>query len=353
MRKYFIDNLRWIAVLLLFPYHTFMIYNNWGEGFYIRGEPHGLLSKFIQVCWPWFMPLLFVIAGTSTCYALKKRTSKEYIKERFSKLFIPLVSGILLLIPVQTYYAEKFHNEYTGGYFAQYILFFTKETDLSGYTGGFTPGQLWFILYLFIISMIAAPFISWYQKNAKKILVEKLSVFKLLFMFLIPLILSPILNISGKSLGEYFALFMLGYLILSDDTIQIKLDTFRWYLFAGFITCVILILVVLNIWNAPKIFYDIFSRFYGWLGILSLLGLGRHYLNFHNKLTSYFSNAFFPVYIFHQSCLVLVAYYTFKVTSVIFLQVLVIMFGSFILTMVVYEICKQFSLTRLIFGAKK
>lgn len=157
-----------MSILLLFPFHTCMIYNNWGENFYIKGDSIPLLSGFIQICYSWFMPLLFVIAGISSCYALSRRTPKQYIKERLLKLFIPLISGILLLVPIQTFYAEKFHNGYNCGYFHQYMLFFTKETDLTGYTGGFTPAHLWFILYLFIISLIALPITIKYKKVAKK-----------------------------------------------------------------------------------------------------------------------------------------------------------------------------------------
>ena len=34
---------------------------------------------------------------------------------------------------------------------------FTHLTDLSGYDGAFTPGHLWFILFLFLISLAALP----------------------------------------------------------------------------------------------------------------------------------------------------------------------------------------------------
>jgi len=114
---------------------------------------------------PWFMPLLFVIAGISSAFALKKRTAKQFLSERFFKLFLPHVSGILIYIPIQTYFAERYHNQYTGGFFHQYILFFTKPTDLTGYTGGFTPGHLWFILFLFIISIITLPIMLKYIKS--------------------------------------------------------------------------------------------------------------------------------------------------------------------------------------------
>ena len=35
MRKHYIDNLRNITILLLFPVHTFMIWNDFGFGFYV------------------------------------------------------------------------------------------------------------------------------------------------------------------------------------------------------------------------------------------------------------------------------------------------------------------------------
>jgi len=159
MRKHYIDNLRWMCVLLLFPYHVFMIYNTWGENFYVKGPGVHPVMTFNVVTWPWFMPILFVIAGISTAYAMRRRSVGEYVKERVLKLLVPLAAGILLLIPAQTYFAERFHNGYTGGYFAQYVLFFTKPTDLTGYAGGFTPGHLWFILYLFVISLAAVPVI--------------------------------------------------------------------------------------------------------------------------------------------------------------------------------------------------
>lgn len=354
MRKYFIDNLRWMSILLLFPYHTAMIFNNFGENFYVKSEGIPLISGFIQICYVWFMPLLFVIAGISSCYALKKRSQKEYIKERVLKLFIPFISGILVLVPIQTFYAEKYHNGYDGSYLHQYILFFTKQTDLTGYTGGFTPAHLWFILYLFIISLIALPITMKYERSSKKILAWKLSMLNILPMFLIFLFMALILDIGGKSLGEYFALFMLGYIVLSHDNIQVKLDKNRWYLFLGFVTLTILNMLFKNVWHCSfGIIYDVFSRFTGWVAILAILGMGRHYLNFNSKVTNYFSKACFPIYIFHQQYIVLIAYYTLKMTSNIVLQVIVIIIGSFILTMITYELFKRIAIMRFIFGIKK
>ncbi len=97
MRKHYLDNLRIIMILLLFPVHTFMIWNNYGTKFYIWGGENKLLSSLIVLVNPWFMALLFVIAGMCAKYSLEKRSTKDFFKERIFKLLIPFISDMLLL----------------------------------------------------------------------------------------------------------------------------------------------------------------------------------------------------------------------------------------------------------------
>lgn len=166
MRKYYIDNIRILCILLLFPYHTFMFFNTFGDPFYVYSEPIKVLSGIDAIIYPWWMNLLFAVAGISTAYALKKRSGKDYANERLTKLLIPFLVGLLLIIPVQSYIADIFHNGYTGGYFKHYSIFFTRFTTLSGYDGGFTPAHTWFMLYLYVISMITLPIMLWYNRSS-------------------------------------------------------------------------------------------------------------------------------------------------------------------------------------------
>lgn len=92
MRKIYIDNLRWMVVLLLFPYHIFMIYNNF-ESFYIHENEIDGLSRILYALWPWMMPVLFTVASMGSAYALQKRLGGAYLKERVLKLFVPLLFG--------------------------------------------------------------------------------------------------------------------------------------------------------------------------------------------------------------------------------------------------------------------
>lgn len=354
MRKSYIDNLRWICVLFLFPYHILMIYNSFNENFYIKGENIKATTTFIVVTWPWFMPLLFAIAGISTAYALKKKNIGEYIKERVLKLLVPLVAGILLVIPAQTYFAERFHNNYTGSYINQYILFFTKSTNLSGYTGGFTPGQLWFILYLLLISLVALPLIIYSKKIKLKPDVSKLPISAIICLFLLPILGSFILDIGGKSLGEYFAYFILGYFFLSDDGIQQRLEKLRTILLAVCLVCLaVMLLHWYDVIYLPWPVYDIFFRFYAWVTIMMLLGQSRKCLNMNNRFTSYMSNSSFSVYVFHQTWIIALAYYIFRFTENVPIQMVSILFSSVFTTFATYEICKRFRVTRFLFAIKR
>lgn len=150
-REYYIDNLRNFTILLLFPVHTFMVWNDFGSKFYIwQGEQKGL-SSFIVLVNPWFMPMLFVLAGISARHALGERTAKEFMAQRARKLLLPFVGGMAFLVPVQSFYARRFFEGYSGGYLAHLKFFFTHVTDFTGYDGAFTPGHGLSCIYLWFL----------------------------------------------------------------------------------------------------------------------------------------------------------------------------------------------------------
>ncbi|MBR6364896.1 MAG: hypothetical protein IKS10_02200 [Lachnospiraceae bacterium] len=54
MRKQFIDNLRWMTVFLLIPYHAAQAFNTWGELNFICFAPNKVLSSFIVFFSPFY-----------------------------------------------------------------------------------------------------------------------------------------------------------------------------------------------------------------------------------------------------------------------------------------------------------
>jgi len=354
MRKNYIDNLRFCTVLLLFPFHTFMMYNNWAENFYVRQEPLFLPSLFNQIVWPWFMPLLFLISGIGTYHALEKRSTVQFIKEIFLRLFIPLVSGILVIIPVQTFFAEKFHNSYEGSYISQYSLFFTKGSDLTGYTGGFTPGHLWFILYLFVISLLTLPLIN-ILKNKQSIFIKP-NLLYLTLIGLLPLLSKPILSIGGKSIVEYAVWYLLGFTVFSKDEIIDFLETKRKLIHALSAILFILFLVI----NVTGSFFSLAllrylsSQFYAWFFILSIIVIFKKNLNNTNKVLTYLRDSSFPVYILHQSVLIFCAYYVVLIPTHSVIHIVLMIVSSIFITFTLYELLKRIpGLSLILLGIKR
>ena len=80
-----------------------MIFNTWG--WHIKNDQQygGMLKQIMTFLHNWRMPLLFLLSGAGTYFALGKRTPGQYLSERFKRLFIPLAAGIFILVPVQVY----------------------------------------------------------------------------------------------------------------------------------------------------------------------------------------------------------------------------------------------------------
>lgn len=220
MRKHYLDNIRIIVILLLFPYHTFMIWNNFGAKFYVWGGNSNILSSLLILVSTWLMPVLFVIAGMSARYSLEKRNTKQFIRERIKRIFIPFIGGLILLIPFQTLYARKFFFNYNGGILDNLCYYFTHFSDLNGYDGMFTFGHLWFLLYLFIITLVTLLVIKKLPFNKVNSKINKVNMIGIILLFIPIFIFYHIGNFGGQSIGKYMLLYLLGYYLFSDNIIE-------------------------------------------------------------------------------------------------------------------------------------
>lgn len=349
MRKYYIDHLRNFTILLLFPVHTFMIWNDFGSGFYIWLGESRLLSTLIVLVNPWFMPILFVLAGISARYSLKKRSYKEFILQRIQKLLIPFIVGLVFLVPFQTFYARKFFDAYDGGLWENWKYFFTHLTDFNGYDGAFTPGHLWFLLFLFVISMTSLFLFRWipYRKTAGR--AERMSIWGLLLLFIPIWLFYHLGNFGGFSIGKDLALYLSGYYILSSDLVMETLEKNRkWLIFLWGISTAALVFLYYKF----QYYGDLWVNFIGWISILILLVFGKKYWNQKMFLTDSFNRASYPIYLLHQSILVALAYVITQICDVFFIQIVFICVGSFLLTVFACHLVRMIPGVRRIFGIK-
>ena len=148
MRRHDIDWLRVIlfGLLIWFHYAVFSLGALEGEGSSM--EMFNLPLFFvIGVMHQWRLAALFVISGMGTAFAFRRRTSGVYVKERWTRLGIPLLFGTYILFfgifePIAT----------------TALLFEIFRQERMPY------GHLWFIYNLLIYSILT-PLFAHVRKN--------------------------------------------------------------------------------------------------------------------------------------------------------------------------------------------
>lgn len=364
-RRYDIDWLRNFGILLLFPFHSARVFDHW-DPFYVKNaELSWGLSWFISIANLWFMPLLFWLAGSACWYALRTKSNNHFIKERFKRLFIPLLVGILIIVPPQGYFAILDHTgKSPDSIFSFLKTFFSDFSDLSGYFGTFTPAHLWFILYLFVFSLAALPIFKITKNEKRK---EFFNTFHKIFSH--PLIFIPIFIVLTVTLGlpapggqnpfYYFFLFCMGYFTCSDFRYQQMFNQIR-------LKALILVLILVPIWalletynqgvkdnSIVDILLTLLRTFNVWVGLIAILGFGNKYLNIQHKLLPYLNEAAFPIYIIHQSVLVVLGYYIIRFDIAIIPKFFIIMILTLTLSLLIYDlVIKRTAVTKFLFGVK-
>jgi glucan biosynthesis protein C len=365
-RTHYIDWLRVLAVLLLVPYHTARIFDIW-EPFYAKSaqvsEP--LTYVLLGAVNPWHMPLFFLLAGAATWFALGFRSSGEYVKERFRRLIIPFLFGLLVIIPPQSYLGALTYGNFDGSFLEYYPQFFQigPGGGLEGYMGGFTPGHLWFILMLFPLSLIALPLLAYLRGEAGQRLVARLATFftrpGVIFLLALPLIPTLALpDIGGKNPFYYLTLFVYGYVLMADPRFEEVLDRHKTSALALGLGILVPSLVVLASgadvpeWLETIIVVCIRS-FVTWFLLTAILGFGRRVLDFSNRVLAYASKAAYPFYILHQTVVVVIGYTVVQWNISVVLKFLVISVAATVTAILVYEVLiKRIDVVRVLFGMK-
>jgi peptidoglycan/LPS O-acetylase OafA/YrhL len=365
-RIHYIDWLRVFAVLLLFPFHTGRVFNA-GEPFYVKSA---FLSRFVSEVLSfidiWHMPLLFLLAGASTYLAFRKRGAGQYARERVNRLLLPLAFGIFVLIPPQTWLGGRFNSGYTASFWhylvsADFLVFNIR--DGGDYYGGFGIGHLWFILFLFLISIVALPLIgamrtergTRFTQGFARTLAHPAGWLLAAFILMLA---ENLPELVGINFGYYFVIFLLGYVAMSDEWFAERSEHYRWLaIAAGFALAGFSVLTgdLRNSLPDPS-----FGRtgltllLFGsvWLVIIGAIGLGRRYLDKPSNALSYLGEASYPVYILHQTVIVVLAWYVVQMPGPWASQWFVLLILSLTVTFGLYEVVRRIPALRSLFGLR-
>ena len=304
-----------MCILLLIPYHAAMAWNVWGEGNYILLGQSRILSSLVVSVSPWYMTLLFLLAGISARYSLQRRSNRNFVKERVRKLLLPLLAGTATIVPILSFIADRTNNHWRGNFLQHYPVFFTKWTDLTGYDGVFTIGHLWFLLYLFVISMISLPVISWQRMSFKNMPFQHTNAAAAMLIILLALALSRV-ELGGKSIVTYLLLYLMGYFVLSEDRVIDRLQKRRFlYLLLWIVFSAVNVWLFLWSGNDYGVVNLVLSYCAGCFGIMTMLSVGKNWLNRTNSLLQLLFAQSFLIYIFHFPWVVALQYLFSKVNQ--------------------------------------
>ena len=316
MRKHWIDNLRWVTVLLVLFYHVIYFYNNKGVFGGIGGFGDGPQYQDIvmYILYPWFMPVLFILAGISSRYALENHSAKEWFKARTRKLLVPGTIGLFV-----------FH--WMVGYFNTVVA--SREGVFDGipaiakyFVMAFSGiGPLWFIQVLWLLCLVLLLVRALDKKDRFWNWCGKAGIVPVIFLGILfwigeqtlvknprPESLDGLLNLYKPLF--YLVPFLLGYFVFSHDQVQEKLGKV-WIplLICAVVSGIILIVTTFGQDNtSPQYLGSPLNCLYGWLMCLAMMAWFKAKFDYTGKFAGYMTRSSYGLYIVHYLIIAAVGY---------------------------------------------
>lgn len=370
-RRYDIDWLRVLAVSLLVPFHTGVIFCPGDSISYVKGEPSLGINLFVDFVHRWHMPLFFLVSGAATWFSLGSRSAGRYLNERVRRLLVPLIFGTLAIVPVQVYWMRLSTREFDGSYLRFYPHFFNGVAP----AGNFEWGHLWFLAYLFVFSLVALPLFLFLRSETGRRRTSALAAFCErgggIFWLAVPLALIQAVfrakwpgfqNLYNDWANFFFYLtfFVYGYILCSHEGLTRAIEKRGG---ASLTTAIMLqsVILVLQItgsnpargYSPGWILFMALHGFNSWCWILAILYLGRRHLRFTNKALQYANEGALPFYMLHMAVVVSFGYYIVQWDVAPIIEFAAISAASLPATVILYDLlARRTRVTRFLFGLK-
>ena len=336
IRRHDIDALRVLAFGLLIFYHFGMLYvapvADW----------HGLpLHSHYLATWlqypmlfvnRWRLELLFMISGLAIHFMRGRTRLTGLAWKRTRRLLVPLIFGMLAVIPIQSYVAGLTDQMIAPGFGAFLLHYWTH-----GYKDyGLNWAHLWYLPYLWVYTMLLMALLPALESRIGQRLRAgclglrgaSLLVHPVLPLFACGLLMSWHYPETHALVGDWYALalyatmFLYGYLLGTDvalwaelarlrrHSLSLALGCFALYLFLDKFAgqyieqyihnhAALVVLKLLTVWLRYS---------YTWIAITAVLGWGHTLLNRPFHWLPYARDAVYPWYILHQSLLLFFAW---------------------------------------------
>jgi acyltransferase-like protein len=330
-RRYDLDWVRIGAFMLLIFYHVGMYYVTWD--WHVK-SPHATpaIEPLMMLSSPWRLSLLFLISGVATGYLLERQGVRGFLGQRSVRLLIPLLFGMAVIVPPQSYLQVVEKLGYPGSYLEFWRLYIT------GYHGFCQAGDclllptwnhLWFVAYLWVYTVVlyvAVLVLPGAAARLRSFAEQRLAgvgivLWPLAYLVLIKMFLAPRFPQTHALVGDWYnhalygAIFLLGFALAGTRAPWVAIARARWIALGLAIMGWGYVCALLGMYgDAPGV--PPAELFFGrvayvaeqWLTIVPILGFAHRHLVHDSAARRYLTTAIFPVYILHQTVIVVCAH---------------------------------------------
>ena len=362
---------------------------------YVKNYPTSeLFTVAVGFAALWGMPLMFVIAGMGIWFSLRSRSTKTFSIERVRRLLVPLVFGVLVIVPPMVWTNLRANPAYDESFWQFLGRFFDFRFDLTNFpllvrddAGLFQLGNLWFLLVLLVFTLLLLPVI-WCLRRPHGLRVIDWLADKSKHLWLIAAAGLPFsvldaafgteAGLGGWSRYSYAVFLLYGYLLATDRRFGQALHKHRKSaLVLGSLTFIVVgVLFKLGLDRAgvdPLIDHDFSSLAMrltkgvsGWLWVVAILGFAAGFRSgtrasqkvaagptVLDRFARYAGEAVLPFYVLHQIVTVLIGFYIVDWPVGAVPKYLLICLLSLAAILTIYEVfVRRARVTRFLFGMR-
>jgi peptidoglycan/LPS O-acetylase OafA/YrhL len=370
-RLIYVDWLRVLAVIGVFVIHVASVFDPFDSWHIQNAERSRVVGEAVVLMAPWIMPLFMLLAGVSAWYSLRSRSNVRYLRERVTRLLIPLAIGTLLLVAPQVYLERRLKGQFTGSLWSFYPHFF----DGIYPRGNLSWHHLWFLAHLFGYSVIALPLFRYWQSDRGRgqlqWLAQRCSGHSGLLLLALPLILErhllwwvfPERHMLASDWSNHallFVAYVYGFALAGEPALGAAID--RHWRSALTISVVATSLLVVTTWRGiiparlPEPYalgYLSFWTLYAvgaWASMATVLAAGRRWLTRETALLAYGQRSGYAWYLVHQPVIVAIAFVVVRWQVGVPIKLIVLASTSLVGTLIAAELLGRTELTRRAFG---
>ncbi len=388
-----LDVMRAVVVAGLIFFHAALVFDA-RDDYYVKNDrtTEALTPLAVPVVL-WAMPLLFLVSGLGAWHSWARRGVNGYLRRRVGRLLVPLITGMVLLVPLPVWFRLRVDPSYTESYTDFYPRFFQVRWDWSeapfvlqpaGEGPGFETGHLWFLVLLLCYSAAVLPLLWWMGSDRGRRAVQALAeragrprrtLLPGLLLAAVAAGLGLEEDIAAWNVAAYLLFFAAGILLAADGRFRhaVRRDARPAAVLAllgVLITGGTLLLAGAAPGTDPLHDYDALSVVgraafgaAGWCCTLAIVGaLARPPRpagpdheprpGLRTRAAAYIGPAVLPWYVLHQPVVVATAFYVVQWPLGPWAKYGIICAASVALTWALYELgVRRTSVTRTLFGA--